>query len=162
MRQPLLLLLLLLLLTPHSCSLGAAAPHQSPTLIDLPIAADSVTYLDGAWTASGIDGASGTATGRCTYTSNTDWRPRNGGSSGHPVQAADPEACCQACIAAAGCVVAALAKTDCWLKTSADAAGGAFRHANVTSCNVTRFAPGHQHVKHVITGRVPGDIITDL
>jgi hypothetical protein len=139
-----------------------AAAAQTPTLIDPPLAADSVTYLDGTWTATGAAGASGTATGHCTYAPNTDWRPPNGGGSGRPVRAASPEACCQACIAASGCVVAALARTDCWLKTAEDAAGGSVTKPNVTSCNVTRSTPGQSRTKYVIAGMVPGDIITDL
>jgi hypothetical protein len=168
----LLLLLLAMATTTKTTSTAGAQqqqqqqqqPHSrcSP-LADVPIAADTVTYLDGQWVAIAVDDASGTATGQCTYAKNTDWRPKGGGGSGHPMHAADEGACCQACIAAASCVVASLAGTDCWLKTASDAAGGSFRHPNVTSCSVTRFGPGDAgNIKHTIPGSVPGDIITDL
>lgn len=108
--------------------------------------------------------AAGNPTGSCTFVDGQDWSGAGGAASGHPVRAATEADCCNACIDHPDCAVAVFISGGggeaCWVKTAADMAGGSKHKKGVTSCKVTRGPPGAG--AYSITGKVPGDLITDL
>ena len=101
-------------------SLGFS-PAPDTGLRDHPIGAQSLTYLDGKWTAT-----SSNAQLDCAFEDGTDYKPANGTDSGKKRAADNKEQCCALCLSDSLCTVAVYDGDACWTKTAADAAGGVF------------------------------------
>lgn len=141
---------------------AVVAAARTGGLVDTPIIGDSLTYLDGTWNLE----AKASLPGSCTFTDNTDWKPAHAKASGHPVPASTKEECCAQCIEDSDCVVAVFVEEgdmSCWLKNSVDAAGGSYENKNRMSCKKVPAPPAPPAPpKYAISGKVPGDLITDL
>eukprot|EP00729_Bicosta_minor_P029884 gene29884-4514_t len=141
--------------------LGLAVAVSADKLVDFPIAADAVTYLDGTWTAT----AAGTTSGKCTFTEGQDWTKSGGGPSGTAARASTRQDCCDLCAQEPACVKAVFIENNkypesCWLKEAADIAGGAVKKSGVVSCSKVSSTPSPP--AFTIKAKVPGDLITDL
>lgn len=86
---------------------------------------------------------------------------------GHAVSASSKEDCCNSCLEDSDCVAAVFVEDDeeggadsCWLKNGKDIAGGSVVKANRMGCKKVPAPPGPP--KYSLTGKVPGDLITDL
>jgi len=147
---------------------------QGSGLVDHPIAADSVTYLDGTdWKAYAYGGSniipSSTS---CTFTAGQDFHSKTSNDTGFPVQASSKEECCGQCQADDSCVASTYTgspdpKESCWLKDAQDASGGGyFRNKKLTGClkipSPPAPAPPTPPATMSMGGKVPGDMITDL
>jgi hypothetical protein len=127
-------------------------------LVDHPIAADSVTYLDGRWMASAELMPPRPAS--CSFLPNTDFH--KGKRAGGHLKAITQQQCCAECAQDATCVAATFSKRGaCWFKTADDLVNRSYVEG-ATACVVHR-VHGPRHGKKVaIPATVPGDLITDL
>ena len=134
-------------------SLGFS-PAPDTGLRDHPIGAQSVTYLDGKWTAT-----SSNAQLDCAFADGTDYKPANGTDSGRKRAADNKEQCCALCLSDSLCTVAVYDGDACWTKTAADAGGGAYSRDGRVAC-----APrtSSSAASLTIDAAVPGDLLTDL
>ena len=170
-------LLVLALLAPRLAALAPRGPSLSPDLLDGPIAAGQLVYLDGAdWTLTSEplpplpEPCSPTlpncthpnvSAGGCCFANGVDWHNGINGYGGKAVSAASPTSCCAACTALGGdrCYVAVFLNQKCYLKSRKDAAGGNITspHPSAVSC-----MPKAESLTLSTVGTVPGDLITDL
>jgi hypothetical protein len=145
-----------------SLILVVSAVHAvDPGLVDHPIAATSVTYLDGKrWTAS--TEITPPRPAECTFVANTDYS-HGETSSGH-VGAKSQDECCAACSADSTCAAAVYTGNpksgSCWFKTASDLTNKSSVQG-VTAC-VVKQSPTTKGRKVSIAATVPGDLITDL
>jgi hypothetical protein len=138
--------------------IGALSALGHDGLVDNPIGASTVTYLDSSssqkWTAT----QSGGAPDGCDFKQNTDLKPASGTDSGTEKGASDQATCCELCWAEATCAAAVFTGSQCWLKSKTDMAGGAYARDGRTTCVRKYGAPAAL----TIPASVPGDLLTDL
>ena len=128
-------------------------------LVDHPIAADSITYLNGKWTAS--TELMPPRSADCTWEDNTDYA--HGSNHGGYAPSESKEECCALCAKQPTCAAAVFALGrggSCWFKTQSDMANKSTVNG-VTAC-VVKSTPGTGGKKLSIPATVPGDLITDL
>jgi hypothetical protein len=148
------------------CFVGAT---YGAGLVDNPIVADSIQYLDGDWTAVSSGGPS-TA---CEFIPNVDWDNSGSRNTGTEVDATSKvnqrvlkpicvttprppllqEDCCGKCLEDSTCVVAVLAGSTCWKKTAADSTQKVAK-TGVISCKKKPALSAGRDAGHSITGRV--------
>eukprot|EP00729_Bicosta_minor_P019023 gene19023-24361_t len=152
---------------------------QGAGLVDSPIAADVVKYIDSTVVEAKWVATAHTPLPRprppppsnnCVFEKGVDWAGAHNTSSGTAVSGVtSKEDCCSICAADASCFVAVWTGEDqCWKKTKEDCAGGSFkttRHGRV-SCMPKQPRPQPQPqpqqrkqrtpAKYTIDAHVPG------
>ena len=135
------------------CLLLCVTTVHGAGLRDDPITGDTVTYLDGTWSAHHeISGPLKS----CQFKDNTDY---NSAETDHGrAEANSQEECCSLCAERSDCVSGVFYQDTCWFKTASDVREPSTSPGRV-ACMPKR-SPGSTLVLNAAT--VPGDIITDL
>ena len=137
-------------------SLSGRLVVEAGGLVDDPIGAAKITYLDSSASVKWSASVSGGVPAGCTFTNETDWLPSTWIAEVQHV--VSQEACCALCWTETLCAASVYVASDstCWLKNNLT--GGSISQAGRVSCVKARGA----EPKLTIPAQVPGDLLTDL